>query len=233
MMFQKDKTLCLLAMAHTMSDPRVESWKQSGRLYLWRYGQNTKNYPGWNLASDETGWQSISDLLERMAESTRDSRREISVAAPTALTLSVPNNRAGSNGLVCPVVRISLGLGSAIFLYLNGSVMAEKLTAIGYALIMQGVLCLLVALASIFVKTIPRTLCVLNCHAHRTMKPSELAAWIGILAALLMLSPLVLAFRLAGRQKGKSRDPELLRFRAEADAMIKTDTALPDDVFAP
>jgi hypothetical protein len=36
--------------------------------------------------------------------------------------------------LVCPVVRISLGLGSAIFLYFNGSVMAEKLTAIGYRL---------------------------------------------------------------------------------------------------
>jgi hypothetical protein len=149
--------------------------------------------------------------------------------------------------LVCPVVRISLGLGSAIFLYLNGSVMAEKLTAIGYAFIIQGVLCLLVALASVFVKTIPKTLCILigissaflllaacfrsgdqelrwlsatleigyavplayyfiamiicmlNCHAHRTMKTRELVAWIGILAALLMLSPLVLASRLAAR----------------------------------
>ena len=32
-------------------------------------------------------------------------------------------------------------------------------------------------------------------------------------------------------EKAKSRDPELLRFRAEAEAMIKTDTVLPDDVF--
>jgi hypothetical protein len=82
-----------------MSNPRVENWTQSGRLYLWRYGQNTKNYPGWNLAADETGWQSIADLLERMAESTRDSRREISVSRPTALALSVPNNPVGSKEL--------------------------------------------------------------------------------------------------------------------------------------
>jgi hypothetical protein len=33
-------------------------------------------------------------------------------------------------------------------------------------------------------------------------------------------------------RNGKSDDPELLRFRAEADALIWSDTVLPDDVFA-
>ena len=33
-------------------------------------------------------------------------------------------------------------------------------------------------------------------------------------------------------EKGKSRDPELLGFRAEAEAMIVSDKLLPADVFA-
>ena len=123
--------------------------------------------------------------------------------------------------------------------------MAEKLTTLGYAFMLEGVLCLLVAIASIFVKTIPKPLCVasgiisglfllsasvksganelqwldstldlrvavhlvhylvaiiicmLNCHAHRTMKPKELAAFFGVIAALFMISPLVLAWRIS------------------------------------
>jgi hypothetical protein len=36
-----------------------------------------------------------------------------------------------------------------------------------------------------------------------------------------------------GMEKAKSRDPELLRFRAEAEAVIDTDAVLPDDVVVP
>jgi hypothetical protein len=72
-----------------MADSRVESWKQAGNLYLWRYAHNTKNYPGWNLAAEETGWKSLFDLLGR----------EISVLKPTSRILAVPNNPAGSEGI--------------------------------------------------------------------------------------------------------------------------------------
>jgi hypothetical protein len=125
--------------------------------------------------------------------------------------------------------------------------MAEKLTAIGYAVILQGVLCLVISLASVVVKTIPKTLCMLvgigsalmllaacsrsrdeelrwlsanldfgvvvwlayyfiamlictfNLHAHRTMKPKELAAFVGGLVAMLALSPISLAWRIGAR----------------------------------
>jgi hypothetical protein len=82
-----------------MADSRVESWKQSGNLYLWRYAHNTKNYPGWHLAADETGWKSLFDLLGRMAASPLACRREISVLKPTSRILAVPNNPAGSEGI--------------------------------------------------------------------------------------------------------------------------------------
>jgi hypothetical protein len=82
-----------------MADSRVESWKLAGNVWLWRYGQNTKNYPGWNLAADETGWNSLFELIRRMAASPWACRREISVTKPTACILAVPNNPGGSEGL--------------------------------------------------------------------------------------------------------------------------------------
>jgi hypothetical protein len=82
-----------------MADSRVESWQQAGNLYLWRYAHRAKNYPGWNLAADETGRQSLFDLLGRMAASPWACRREISVIEPTARILAVPNNPAGSEGV--------------------------------------------------------------------------------------------------------------------------------------
>lgn len=153
--------------------------------------------------------------------------------------------RLASAILLFPPVRISLGLAFAALLYIGGSQMAEKLTAIGYAFIVQGVLCLVSALASIVVRTIPKALCMVvglgsevmllaacgrsqdeelrwlsaavdsrvavwlvyyfvailictfNLHAHRTMKPKELAAFVGVLLALLSLSPISLAWRIA------------------------------------
>lgn len=62
-------------------------------------------------------------------------------------------SRVAAAIIVCPAIRIALGLVSGIFLYIDGSIMAEKLTALGYAVILQGVVCVLVAIASIFVKT--------------------------------------------------------------------------------
>jgi hypothetical protein len=85
-----------------MADPRVEGWRQAGNLWLWRYRQSTRNYPGWNLAADPMGWESLRDLLGRMVDSPWACRREISLSKPTARILAVPNNPGGSEGLESP-----------------------------------------------------------------------------------------------------------------------------------
>ena len=41
------------------------------------------------------------------------------------------------------VVRIPLGIGSAFFLFMSGVIMAEKLTALGYAVLYCGVFLLI------------------------------------------------------------------------------------------
>jgi hypothetical protein len=85
-----------------MVDPGVEAWKQVGDLWLCRYRQNTRNYPGWHLAAHRSGWVSLSDLFARMAAAPCACRREISVSRPTARILAVPNNPGGSEGLESP-----------------------------------------------------------------------------------------------------------------------------------
>jgi hypothetical protein len=85
-----------------MADPRVEGWKQVGDLWLWRYLQNTRNYPGWNLAANQLGWESLFELLGRMVSSPWACRREISASRPAARILAVPNNPDGSVGLESP-----------------------------------------------------------------------------------------------------------------------------------
>jgi hypothetical protein len=91
-----------IAKRRRMADSRVEDWKRTGDLWLWKYGQNTRNYFGWNLAADRLGCESLLDLLGRMAASPRDCRREISVIRPTRRILAVPNNPGGSAGLESP-----------------------------------------------------------------------------------------------------------------------------------
>src|SRR5512133_1596062 len=78
-----------------MPDSTVSKWKQSGLVYLWRYLENTRNYPGWHLKTDEAGRQSLLGLLQKMHAAKYSSRATVHLSAPTMRQLSVPNNRHG------------------------------------------------------------------------------------------------------------------------------------------
>lgn len=81
-----------------MPDDNVNKWKQEGRLYLWRYIENTRNYPGWHLTADDTCCHSLVDLIERMLTARWSSHKSLVVTPPTKEVLSVPNNRGGEAG---------------------------------------------------------------------------------------------------------------------------------------
>lgn len=76
-------------------------WQQSGRISLWRYTGNNKNYPGWHLNADAAGCQSMLDLLDAFA-SKGEISRVIAITAPTPGELQVPNNRGGQAGWLAP-----------------------------------------------------------------------------------------------------------------------------------
>lgn len=80
---------------------RVNAWKQSGRISLWRYTENEGNYPGWHLNADAAGCRSLLELLDAFSLDGSGSRT-IAVTPPTAAQLQVPNYRHGAAAWVAP-----------------------------------------------------------------------------------------------------------------------------------
>lgn len=78
-----------------MSDRLVEKFKQAGRLYLWRYLEGARNFPGWHLSADETAAHNLAALVDLMAAAPFSSEKLLVVTAPTPAVLRVPNNRGG------------------------------------------------------------------------------------------------------------------------------------------
>lgn len=71
----------------------VDSWKQAGRFFFWRFTENTRNFPGWHFMVDRAASTSIASLLRFMAQSETACSRTVVVSLPTVEVLNVPNNR--------------------------------------------------------------------------------------------------------------------------------------------
>jgi hypothetical protein len=85
----------------------IGTWKQSGRLFFWRFTDNVRNYPGWNFMLDSTGSKSIAGLLRAMSKSATSCIRIVQVSQPTTEVLRAANNH--SAGCVAPTkLRIEL-----------------------------------------------------------------------------------------------------------------------------
>ena len=71
----------------------TNSWKQIGSVFAWRYLENTRNFPGWHLAFDPAGLNSLEELLRRMVDSETGTLRSVCVAPPTSMVLRIASNR--------------------------------------------------------------------------------------------------------------------------------------------
>ena len=90
----------------------VDSWRQAGRLFFWRFTENTRNYPGWHFMVDQAASTSIAALLRSMAQSETPCSRTVVVSLPTTDVLRVPNNRQSQ--CVAPErLRIELAISDA------------------------------------------------------------------------------------------------------------------------
>ncbi|MCW0386532.1 hypothetical protein NB722_001071 [Xanthomonas sacchari] len=76
-------------------------WTQTGRISLWRYLENERNYPGWHFNADPAGCQSLLALLDALAADGAGSRTLL-ITAPSKTELGVPNNRRGLAAWVAP-----------------------------------------------------------------------------------------------------------------------------------
>ncbi|MDB5341968.1 MAG: hypothetical protein JWP89_345 [Schlesneria sp.] len=71
-----------------------------GSVSLWRYVENERNYPGWNLSADSLGVASLLSILSELQAV--GGHRTIPITSPTLSTLSVPNNNSGKAKWIAP-----------------------------------------------------------------------------------------------------------------------------------
>src|SRR5258708_6729726 len=67
-------------------------YKFAGNIFLWKYLDNTPNYPGWNFSADKEGGQSLSVLLGEMLASEFASTKTIQVSKPSNEQVLIANN---------------------------------------------------------------------------------------------------------------------------------------------
>ena len=82
-----------------MSDPSVDRWRQTGRVFLWRDPDQTRNYPGWNCTADAEGCDSLSELLTLMAVAQWTATANILLSTPTEAIASLPGPYRGRRRL--------------------------------------------------------------------------------------------------------------------------------------
>lgn len=104
---------------------RSHLWKQAGRVSLWCYTENERNFPGWHLTADATGCSSLISLIDAFAFDNVAVSRTLEVVAPTAEILAVPNNRSGRAEWGAPTkLRLSFSLVPTEWAFPNASDLA-------------------------------------------------------------------------------------------------------------
>lgn len=100
------------------------SWQQNGSIMLWRYPDNERNFPGWHLTADAGGCASVVAVLDAFAADGAPASRTLSITAPTAAVLAVPNN--GSACAKAPrKLRLSFSEDTALWSFPDSDAPAE------------------------------------------------------------------------------------------------------------
>lgn len=73
----------------------IQKFKVSGKVFLWKYKDDQRNYPGWNLTVDKAASQNLVDLLDLMESCEWSTKKNLITEEPTQAQLNVPNNQHG------------------------------------------------------------------------------------------------------------------------------------------
>jgi len=85
-------------------------WKQSGRISLWRYEPNDRNFLGWHLNADAAGCESLLALLDELPHGPQP-YRTLAITEPTPKQLNVP--RANASWVAPSRLRLAWSSGPA------------------------------------------------------------------------------------------------------------------------
>lgn len=74
----------------------ANTWDLRGKVFLWRYRENARNYPGWHCTADRAGSLSLIEFLGALQEASTAVWRTIPLSMPTREIRAVPNNQGGA-----------------------------------------------------------------------------------------------------------------------------------------
>ena len=74
----------------------IEKLRVSGGVYIWKYADSERNYPGWNLTVDLVASRELTQLFDLMDQCEWSTSKKIFTSLPTDDEVSVPNNRNGN-----------------------------------------------------------------------------------------------------------------------------------------
>ena len=75
---------------------KIDRLAIAGNLYVWKYSENSRNYPGLNISADFSAISNLIDLLELMINCEWSTKKVLECKIPTNVILSKPNNRKGT-----------------------------------------------------------------------------------------------------------------------------------------
>src|SRR4051812_37214169 len=75
---------------------QIEKLKISTGVYIWKYTDNDRNYPGWNMTVDNLASLELSQLFDMMEKCEWSTTKKILTTRPTDKEISAPNNRNGT-----------------------------------------------------------------------------------------------------------------------------------------
>jgi hypothetical protein len=76
-------------------DSAIQKLKKEGLISVWIFKENQKNYPGWNLACDQTGHAFLERLFGLINNSTWSAKKTFQIDHPTKNILDTVNNLNG------------------------------------------------------------------------------------------------------------------------------------------
>lgn len=74
---------------------QINKLKVKGKIYIWKYLENSRNYPGWNITTDKIGGESLLELIDLMITCKWSSKKTFQTMEPNKNQLNVPNNKNG------------------------------------------------------------------------------------------------------------------------------------------
>jgi len=71
-------------------DQATSQWRQAGKVNLWRYVDEPKNYRGWHFAADAAGCDSLLELISLMDAATYTAKQTVMLTRPSIVQTQVP-----------------------------------------------------------------------------------------------------------------------------------------------